>query len=41
MICLFPHLGAICLLAAGLAQAARPATVRVDYTHCGNALSDP
>lgn len=28
------------LLAAGLAQAAQPATVRVDYTHSGNALSD-
>ena len=28
------------LLAAGLAQAAQPSTVRVDYTHSGNALSD-
>lgn len=28
------------LCAAGLAQAAQPATVRVDYIHSGNALSD-
>ncbi|MES3023926.1 MAG: M64 family metallopeptidase [Pseudomonadota bacterium] len=28
------------LLAAGAAQAAAPATVRVDYTHSGNALSE-
>ncbi|MGJ9417088.1 hypothetical protein ACHAC9_04880 [Massilia sp. CMS3.1] len=27
------------LLAAGLAQAAQPATMRVDYSHSGNALS--
>jgi len=31
---------AVSLFAAGLAQAAQPATVRVDYTHSGNALSD-
>jgi hypothetical protein len=37
----FPRLlAAASLLAAGLAQAAQPATVRVDYTHSGNALSD-
>ncbi len=37
----FPHLcAALSLLAASLAQAAQPATVRVDYTHSGNALSD-
>jgi len=28
------------LFAAGLAQAAQPATVRVDYSHSGNALAD-
>jgi len=28
------------LLVTGLAQAAQPATIRVDYTHSGNALSD-
>ncbi|QOL51338.1 IgA Peptidase M64 [Massilia litorea] len=37
----FPRLlAAASLVAAGLAQAAQPATVRVDYTHSGNALSD-
>ena len=33
-------LAAASLLATGLAQAAQPATIRVDYTHSGNALSD-
>ena len=33
-------LAAALALAAGIAGAAQPATVRVDYTHSGNALSD-
>ena len=33
-------LAAAALFSAALAQAAQPATVRVDYTHSGNALSD-
>lgn len=33
-------LAAALMLAAGAANAAQPATVRVDYTHSGNALSD-
>lgn len=33
-------LAAVMTLAAGLAGAAQPATVRVDYAHSGNALSD-
>jgi hypothetical protein len=41
MLRFFPRLlAAASLLAAGLAQAAQPATIRVDYTHSGNALSD-
>jgi len=33
-------LAAALAAAAGIAQAAQPATVRVDYTHSGNALQD-
>jgi hypothetical protein len=41
MLRFFPRLlAAASLVAGGLAQAAQPATIRVDYTHSGNALSD-
>jgi hypothetical protein len=41
MLRFFPRLlAAASLLVAGLAQAAQPATIRVDYTHSGNALAD-
>ncbi|QNA90462.1 peptidase M64 [Massilia sp. Dwa41.01b] len=37
----FPRLLlAVCLFMGGLAHAAQPATVRVDYAHSGNALGD-
>jgi hypothetical protein len=41
MLRFFPRLlAAASLVASGLAQAAQPAAVRVDYAHSGNALSD-
>jgi hypothetical protein len=41
MLRFFPRLlAAASLLVAGLAQAAQPATIRVDYSHSGNALAD-
>ena len=36
----FQLFAAMLMLGAAAAQAAQPATVRVDYTHSGNALSD-